>query len=226
MNEQRRERAQGLVELAIALPILLLLLMGVAEIGFLMRNYLIVLNADREACRYAAKGRYSDDEVIEMAVHAGGGTWEPGNPEPKYFLRTVDPDPNAAIIVTHIPMNSDGDIDIISVTNAYSGVVSTGGYSTTYVQPSNSTISLTLLTSRQSAATQSINDERAAAGYERMENHIIVVEIEFIHHPIFGNTLNRLSGGILPQDPWIIHTDTAMRVTMDRGGKRRRTSNR
>ncbi|HEY72459.1 MAG: hypothetical protein DRJ03_24140 [Chloroflexi bacterium] len=224
MNEQNRERGQGLVELAIILPILLLLLLGVAEMGFLMRNYLVVLNADREACRYAAKGRYDDDQVIEMALHAGGGDWVGGQSE--YFLRTVDPEPNAAIIITHIPMDSDGNVDIVSVTNAYSGVVSTGGYSTTYVQPSDSTISLTQIVQRQSAATQSINDDREAAGYERMDNHIIVVEIEFIHHPLFGNTLSNLSGGIVPVDPWIIHTETAMRVTIDRGGRTHRASNR
>ena len=72
MKEHRAKRGQGLVEFAIMLPILLLLLIGLAELGFALRNYLVVVNADREGCRFAARGRFSDERVIERVISAGG----------------------------------------------------------------------------------------------------------------------------------------------------------
>ncbi len=215
-SERRNGRGQGLVELAIVLPILLLLLMGVAEMGYLLRNYLVVINADREACRFAARGRFSDHDVVERAVNAGGVVRLGGQDVP--FLRTHGTEPNTGVIVTHIPMDSDGYVDVFSITTWVSGVVSAGPYSTTYVQPSDSAISLTQIVQRQGEATQSINAERAAGGYEEMDNHIVVVEVFFIHYPLFGNTLSNLSAGIVPEEPWIMRADTEMRVTTDRGG--------
>ncbi len=218
MNGRRVSRGQGLVEFAIILPILLLLLLGVVEMGYLLRNYLVVVNADREACRFAARGRFSDEAVIARAVNAGGVIRINGQDVPILRPDPLSTDPNTAIIVTHIPIDSNGHVDAVSVTTAVSGVISTGPYSVTLVQPSDSTISLTIVTQHQGDATQSINATREAAGYEKMDNNIVVVEIIFMHYPMFGKMLSRLSAGIVPEPPWIIHTHTEMRVVTDRGG--------
>jgi TadE-like protein len=50
------ERGQSMVEMALAFPILLLIMAGTLEVGKYMNDYLTVLDATREAARYAADG--------------------------------------------------------------------------------------------------------------------------------------------------------------------------
>lgn len=51
-----RERGQSMVEMALSLPILLLILAGAVEIGMYYNNYLTLIDATREAARYSANG--------------------------------------------------------------------------------------------------------------------------------------------------------------------------
>ncbi len=51
---------QGLVETALILPILILMLLGVFEVGWALRAYLTLANANREAARFASRGAYLD----------------------------------------------------------------------------------------------------------------------------------------------------------------------
>jgi hypothetical protein len=55
-SSRRRERGQSMVEMALALPILLLLLAGAVEIGMYYNTYLTLVDATREAARYSANG--------------------------------------------------------------------------------------------------------------------------------------------------------------------------
>jgi len=50
----RSERGQSLVELALFLPVLLIILVGVFEMGFFINHYINMIDATREAARYAA----------------------------------------------------------------------------------------------------------------------------------------------------------------------------
>jgi hypothetical protein len=215
MGDRIRERGQGLVEFAIMLPILLLLLIGVVEMGYLLRNYLVVVNADREACRYAARGLYSDHQIMQRAVSAGGVIRIEGQDVPT--LRTHGSDPNAAVIVTRIDMNPDGDI--VSYTNNYSGVITSSGGGVRFVNPiTDSVVSLTQIIEHHGATTQRINDLRAAEDYESSDHKIVVVEVFFAHEPMFGNMLPRISFGLLPDAPWMMRADTEMRITVGRTG--------
>jgi Flp pilus assembly protein TadG len=51
-------KSQALVETAIVLPIFILMLLGVFEVGWALRNYMVLGNADREAARVAARPQY------------------------------------------------------------------------------------------------------------------------------------------------------------------------
>ena len=51
---QKRERGQALVEFALVLPILLVLLCGIVDFGWLYYNQITLNNAAREGARYAA----------------------------------------------------------------------------------------------------------------------------------------------------------------------------
>jgi hypothetical protein len=52
----RRSSGQSLVEIAILFPILLMLLSGIVEFGFLLNQYLNLLDGAREAARFASDG--------------------------------------------------------------------------------------------------------------------------------------------------------------------------
>jgi hypothetical protein len=54
----RRSRGQSLVELALMAPILLLILSGLFEFGFLFNHYLAVLDAARNSSRFASDSWY------------------------------------------------------------------------------------------------------------------------------------------------------------------------
>jgi len=60
-----RSRGQSLVELALVLPLLILLLGGLVETVFYVRNYLALLEASREGARIGARGsaNYDDSEI-------------------------------------------------------------------------------------------------------------------------------------------------------------------
>jgi len=51
LNKRKRNLGQGMVELALVLPLFLLLLYGIFEIGRLVFMYSAVLNASRDAAR-------------------------------------------------------------------------------------------------------------------------------------------------------------------------------
>lgn len=50
------QSGQSLVEFALILPILLLLIMGIIEFGFIMNSYLTIQNASREGARIGIVG--------------------------------------------------------------------------------------------------------------------------------------------------------------------------
>lgn len=54
----RWKRGQGLVEMAILLPIMLIILSGLMEFGLMLNAYLAIQDAARNAARYASDGLY------------------------------------------------------------------------------------------------------------------------------------------------------------------------
>jgi len=60
-SEAQRNRGQSAVELALLLPLLVLLLVGLVEVVFYARTYLVLLTATREGARVGARGAASFD---------------------------------------------------------------------------------------------------------------------------------------------------------------------
>jgi hypothetical protein len=228
MNGQEsndKSRGQSVVEIAIVLPVLLILLFGLVEVGFGLRNYLLVANANREAARFAARARFNDAEIAARMLAAGGTETVSGKVVP--FLRTDFPEdagtgdpiyeasPNTAIIITHVPMDTDGNVDPADVTYYIAGVYPCGAC--TGIDPvliltdglrfanaiSDSKIVLADVVTGHGPATEQINDLRFASDFPEMENNIIVVETFFAHEP--------LGEGLLPS-PWIMYTHTEIRA--------------
>lgn len=70
-GKRRKTRGQSLVEVAIAFPMLIVLLTGVVEMGFILNFYLSLLDATRESARlysggdpYLANGTTSNDAAF------------------------------------------------------------------------------------------------------------------------------------------------------------------
>ncbi|MBO8126930.1 MAG: pilus assembly protein [Firmicutes bacterium] len=68
----RSEKGQAIVELALALSLLLVLGLGMVDVGRVLHAYLAATNASREGCRVAALG-YNDSQVL-AAVNASLGS--------------------------------------------------------------------------------------------------------------------------------------------------------
>jgi Flp pilus assembly protein TadG len=75
------EKAQALVEITLILPVILVLFLGIAEVGFILYAHVQVANATREGARYGSLCRFNGNclggsgyadltEVVESAVFA------------------------------------------------------------------------------------------------------------------------------------------------------------
>lgn len=78
----RKDRGQSTVEFALVLPLVLILLLGLLQVGLLLRDQLLVSSAAREAAREAAvsadSGRIEAAAVrsapnLELTVTVSGG---------------------------------------------------------------------------------------------------------------------------------------------------------
>ncbi len=74
---KRRRKGQGLVEFALVMPILLLLLMGVIDFGWMIFNYTQLYNGLREGLRYGSvasfdpnKPQYYNCDGIRQSIKA------------------------------------------------------------------------------------------------------------------------------------------------------------
>lgn len=56
VNRMKRSKGQSLVEFALVMPLLMLILVGIIEFGFMFSGYLSLTNASREAARVISLG--------------------------------------------------------------------------------------------------------------------------------------------------------------------------
>lgn len=98
-------KGQSLVETAILAPLAIFLLIGVFEIGWLLRCYLVLSNANREAARFAIRPNYVDYDAEQpdfspIVVHAFTA-----------IGRQIDFTPTGVIIVSRIKVDTDYPCD-------------------------------------------------------------------------------------------------------------------
>ena len=78
MMRWKKEEGQAVVEFALILPILILLIFGMIDFGWLFYNKIEVNNASREGARYAAvhwkESNYESDTVSLVTTYASGST--------------------------------------------------------------------------------------------------------------------------------------------------------
>lgn len=93
---RRNERGQAMAEMAVVLPVLLLLILAIVQLGIAFNNYLTLTDAVREGARTAAVSRHYSDRVdrVKAKVRDSAAnldtsdsklpitvdsTWEPGS---------------------------------------------------------------------------------------------------------------------------------------------------
>ena len=99
-----KRSGQSLVEFAVLLPILLLMIAGLIEFGFMLNVYLDLIDSARETARFLA----NDDPV-----HAADGSFDPnpfGTPEPKGFY-------DRGFAMAYNTLHQAGQVDLDNTTD-------------------------------------------------------------------------------------------------------------
>jgi len=116
--EKRRKRktlGQSIVEFAVLLPLLIMMLSGLIEFGFMLNYYLDLIDAARESARFAA----NDDPLHNDAT----GVYQ--DPNPGFYLRAQTVTLQSLTIGSggQITLNPAVDDVVISAFSAAGGVV-------------------------------------------------------------------------------------------------------
>jgi Flp pilus assembly protein TadG len=77
----REERGQSMTELALVLPVLMLILFGIIQLGIVFNNYVALTDAVRAGARVAAVSRFSPDVTgdVTAKVKAASGDLNAAN---------------------------------------------------------------------------------------------------------------------------------------------------
>jgi hypothetical protein len=235
----KRQQGQSLLELALVTPLLLLLMVGVFEVGWAIRGYLVVVNANREATRFSARGRYLDfsntDPTSVGYSYVLSHTM--ASISQQVPLDVTSADPNGTLIVSHFlvdtrepcqdpPCASSAtdcrDPNLREADNPYDDLVlhaavpGYGHFQATYGTPRESRIDpeefVTKLKAENDAfnCTQNLGDATVPWGI----NSVIVVETIYEQPQLLGLPL--ISNHFT--DPLPLYTHTVMRISGDSRG--------
>ncbi len=209
MNEflvqRRKEKGQSLVEFALVLPFLLMLFLGIAELGSALYDYLTFTAANREGARLASRGRFDDEAVMERIVSSGDGNVE---------LHTTGPDANFGIIITHFYANESGLINPAETTRSFTGTVYVDGSAVALTSANvndYSRIDPNFIADHDLYQAK-VNAYRTANDYEVSSVQIVVVETYFAHHLL----VPKMAGLLGLQDPISFYLSSTVRVSLDR----------
>src|SRR5678815_3046131 len=71
---RRKEDGAELIEMAIVLPLLLLIMLGIVDFGFLFQRYVVLTNAAAEGARVSSLPGYTSADVASrVAAYAANG---------------------------------------------------------------------------------------------------------------------------------------------------------
>ena len=103
-RRRRSDSGAELIELALVLPILLIVIAGIIDFGFLFQRYEAVTNAAREGARLAILPDFSDADVQERV---------------RQYLDASGLDRNAAVVPvparSTLSLSAGSNVDVVSV---------------------------------------------------------------------------------------------------------------
>lgn len=219
----RRERGQSMVEMALALPILLLILAGAVEIGMYFNTYLTLVDATREAARYSANGSpASRDAITDCALTEDFFK--------KAACLTMQNLPGVAfdpvrddIVVSLILIRSDGIVDKRIVDSYPAGipvpdsVLGSGGWSRCRSLPATTnpdTNGAGCIPAETRLPNSVIEARFVQFGGPAPKSAYVLVEIYHVHHQFLGLIPPGLA--FLPQEA-VMHAYSIMPVPASTG---------
>ncbi len=230
-NFLKTEKGQSLVETAIVAPILLLMFLGVIEVGWALRNYVALQNANREAARFAARGRYLD--FSQVTVDSVGYPYvvqhELDSLAGQVPLDLNTGTANGTVIVSHLlvdtgavtvdhkgdcEFSTEDDLILTPVTPGY------GYFQATFGEARPSQVDFGALGEQLRAQNEQFNCDlqQRDPGALPSVNSAIVVETYYAHPLLVGTPILTVflpdNGGKL----WL-YTKTVMRITSDSRGQ-------
>jgi hypothetical protein len=217
-KRSKSQNGQSIVELALVLPMLVIILVGMVEVGSIFYDYLIVTVANREGVRLASRGRFEPDDVAGRVIAAGGGRQvEDPHPHFQHHLRTTGPNANFGMIITSFPIDAEGNLETdesgaYMITTYLTGTLTLDDGTRRPIEADDSRVDMEDFPDLHSGVTVKINEMREAADYDPQRTEIIVVETFFAHDLMLPGT------DIVDfPDPLTLYVDSSMRVLRDRG---------
>lgn len=106
ITRRSRSKRQGmaLVEFALVLPVILAILMGIIEMGWLIKNQLTLANAVRDGARYAALGNTSTNVIVRLKN--GAAQLNPAIQDSQITLRQTADTTSSNAVYTAWPSDS------------------------------------------------------------------------------------------------------------------------
>jgi len=125
----KNEKGQAMVEFALILPVLLLLVMGIAEFGMMFNSYLSVQNATREGARIGIVGA-SDEEMEERIL-----TTSPSLRKDRMVI-TIEPESNSRISgdTLRVQVNYDYRMAVPFISTLFGGNINLSGESSMRIE--------------------------------------------------------------------------------------------
>jgi len=74
MERRERTRGQSLVEFALCLPLLMLILAGIFDLGRAFNAYIVITNAAREGAYYGSLNPFDTDGIVARVINEGQGS--------------------------------------------------------------------------------------------------------------------------------------------------------
>ncbi|MFQ5473014.1 MAG: TadE/TadG family type IV pilus assembly protein [Dehalococcoidia bacterium] len=93
------EKGQSLAEFALLLPVLLILLVGIVEVGWGLNSYLTVVDSARDGARLGSKGSATDAEITALVVREAERLNGGVNPSNVSIVRSTALDGSSSIDV-------------------------------------------------------------------------------------------------------------------------------
>jgi hypothetical protein len=188
---KKTTRGQSLLEFALALPVLLILFLGLIELALALRAQLVLTNANREAARYASHGAFTDEQVAERALVSFAG---------QLPVELSGPEANAGIIITrfHVPIGQEAaTYDTPYITGTLTYVTGSG-----QVRETPSKLEL----------DSYAQDLKAKNAGFFTTNDIVIVETYYHHNQVLHAPLIEW---VFPE-PIVLYMRTAMRISRPR----------
>ena len=106
LGKIKNNRGQSIVELAILLPVLVMIMLGILQLGLVFNAYTMISNGAREGARTAAVG--GDDSAV--LVSTGANT---SNLNADKLAVTITPSAGSRVSGDAVVVNISYDVDVI-----------------------------------------------------------------------------------------------------------------